>query len=79
MPRTIADLMKATGLGRDATRQAVRNGELPGYVVGSRYVIPDDAFDRFCRGEWTPQPRQVIVTAPVAVTPITPIKKRSAA
>lgn len=56
-PRTYQDLMAVTGLGRNAVKAAIRTGELPGYKIGSRYVIPADAFDAFCRGEWTPKPR----------------------
>ena len=56
-PATLADLMAVTGLSRHAVTAAIHRQELPGYVVGSRYVIPRDAFDAFCRGEWRPQPR----------------------
>jgi excisionase family DNA binding protein len=62
---TLDDLMRVTGLCRTTTKQAVRNGELPGYKVGARYVIPDEAFDRFCRGDWTPTPRPVTPIAPI--------------
>lgn len=63
-PKTVADLMDVTGLGRDSVRAAIRTGELPGHYVAGRYVIPGEAFDRFCRGEWVPQVRPVF-TEPV--------------
>jgi excisionase family DNA binding protein len=52
----VADLMRVTGLGRDTCRAAIRTGELPGYKVGRKYVIPAEAFDRFCKVDWQPQP-----------------------
>jgi hypothetical protein len=58
-PYEIADLMRVTGMGRDACRAAVRAGELPGYVAGRRYVIPAEAFRSFCAGTWVPQPRKI--------------------
>ncbi len=63
-PKSVADLMKATGLGRDSVRAAIRTGSLPGYYIpgtGDRgqYVVPGEAFDAFCRGEWVPVHRPV--------------------
>lgn len=59
-PKTIADLCHVTGLGDKAVRRAIRDGELPGQVIGEgrncRYVIPDTWFFRYCNGDW--QPRQ---------------------
>lgn len=63
-------LMGATGLGRETVKAAIRTGELPGYLVGSRYTVPREAFERFCRGEWVRDPR------PIFTQPITPIVKR---
>jgi excisionase family DNA binding protein len=54
------DLMRVTGLGRDTVKAAIRSGELPGYLVGRTYVVPAEAFEAFCRGAWTPQPRPVL-------------------
>lgn len=56
-PKTVQDLARVTGLDPRTVRTAIRVGELPGYAVGSRYVVPADAFAAFCRGEWQPQPR----------------------
>jgi hypothetical protein len=64
-PKTIADLMEVTGLGRDTVRAAIRTGSLPGYYVthdGSgrgQYVIPHQAFEDFCKGIWVPSHRPV--------------------
>lgn len=67
-PKTVADLQRVTGLGRDLVKAGIRSGELPGLVVGTRYVIPAEAFSRFCRGEWSPNPRPVLAQ-PVTVIP----------
>lgn len=74
-PRTVADLMRVTGLGRETVRTCIRTGELPGYHARGRYTVPAEAFDRFCRGEWVPQHRPVFTEH---ITPITPIKRRRA-
>lgn len=73
-PKTVADLMAITGLGRDTVRAAIRTGALPGYYVQSNprknrghYVIPADAFEAFCNGTWQPQYR------PITPTPIKPL------
>ena len=74
--KTVADLMRVTGLGRDTVRAAIRTGELPGYKVGRQYRVPAEAFDEFCKGRWVPQPR------PLSPEPITPqrllVHRRSA-
>lgn len=54
-PYGVEDLMKVTGKGRDVVREEMRNGNLPGYVVGRSYVCPHDAFHAFCAGQWRPQ------------------------
>jgi hypothetical protein len=60
-PKTVADLMRVTGLGDVAVRAAIRTGQLPGYYVGrgsrGQYVIPGEAFAAFCAGTWVPQLR----------------------
>lgn len=66
-PRTVADLAAVTGLHDDTVRLAIRAGQLPGYHVGRAYVVPADAFDAFCRGEWVPKPR------PLFAEPVKPL------
>lgn len=66
-PKTVADLVRVTGLNKDTIKACIRTGTLPGYYTGTRYVIPAEAFDRFCRGEWIAQHR------PVFSEPIRPI------
>ena len=68
MAKGIRDFMDITGLGRDAVKQAMRNGQLPGSQVGRFFVCPDEAFLRYTRGDWTPPPRQL--------TPITPLVRK---
>lgn len=64
-PRAVADLVAVTGLAPDIVRAYIRAGMLPGYfcrMPGAKrgsFVIPAEAFDRFCRGEWVPAPRPV--------------------
>lgn len=57
MARTARDLKELTGLGINSVYAGIKTGELPGYYVGSRVVIPDEAFEAFKRGEWVPKPR----------------------
>lgn len=66
--RGYRDLMRVTGLGREIVKAAIRNGQLPGYVVGRSYVVPEEAFKAFCRGEWTPQPKPMAPIRPLIVT-----------
>lgn len=81
-PKGVPDLMAATGLGRDLVKAAILSGELPGHKIGNRYIVPAEAFERFCRGEWVAQHRPVF-TEPIKPkpTPIDPAdfrKRRSA-
>lgn len=72
----VPDLMRVTGLGRDSVKAAIRSGELPGYKVGRRYVVPADAFEAFCAGTWVPQHRPVFTEA---IRPLTSaIRRRNA-
>ena len=71
-PATVADLMAATGLGRDAVRKAIREGQLPGRKIGRKYVIPRGEFNAYIDGRWTPRPQEPI-------RPVTPfVRKRTA-
>ncbi len=73
-PRPLADLITASGLSRDTVKALIRTGQLPGYKAGRKYVIPADAFDAWCRGEWQPRPVEI---APV--TPVTLLHRKGAA
>lgn len=73
-PRPLTDLMAATGLGRDAVKAAIRNGELPGQKIGDRYVIPDAWFRAWERREWIPTPKP----EPSEPTPIRTMGRRVA-
>ena len=50
----IHDLMKVTGLGRQAVAGAIDRGELPGYRVGAgrTFWVPDEAVDKVREGTW---------------------------
>ena len=66
-PKTVRELQAITGLSAPTVKAAIRTGELPGYKVGRRYVIPADAFDAFREGRWVPKPR------PLSSEPIRPL------
>lgn len=72
-PATVADLMAATGLGRDRVRQAIREGQLPGQQIGRSYVIPAGEFAAYIEGRWEPKPKPA---APIK--PISLVTRRSA-
>jgi len=57
MAKSAKDLMRVTGLSETSVYLALELGELPGYRVGRRWVITDDAFDDFCHGRWQPKPK----------------------
>lgn len=54
MPRGVKDLQRVTGLGRDLVKAGILSGQLPGYRVNTRFIVPDEAFDDFLHGRWTP-------------------------
>ncbi len=54
----VTDICAVTGLSRASVQEGIRRGELPGYKVGARYVIPGNAFRAFCEGRWMPQVRE---------------------
>jgi len=58
-PKGVKDLMAVTGLCRPTVCAAIRTGELPGYKVGERYVIPHQAFEDFIHGRWIPMHRHI--------------------
>lgn len=47
----LPEIQRRTGLGRDAVRQAIKAGQLPGYKIGGRYVVPRVWFERWMAGE----------------------------
>lgn len=52
---TLDDLTTATGCGPRTARRLVREGKLPGFVDGTRWVCSPGEFDEWLRGEWTPR------------------------
>lgn len=71
----VTDICAVTGLSRASVQEGIRRGELPGYKVGTRYVIPGNAFRAFCEGRWMPQVREEAVAAEAAET-VEPTQKR---
>lgn len=59
---TLQDLTTATGCGPRTARRLVREGKLPGFVDGTRYVCSPGEFDEWVRGDWTP--RNIPSTSP---------------
>lgn len=66
----VKHLMRVTGLGRETVKAAIRTGELPGYLVGHRYTVPEDAFRAFCEGRW------VATIRPIFTQEIRPLVQR---
>ena len=55
----IHDLMRVTGMGRQAVTSAVDRGDLPGYRVGTgrKIWVPDAALAALEQGTWVPASR----------------------
>ena len=66
MAKTVSDLCEITGLGERTVRRNIDLGVLPGIRVQSpngkpgRYVITDEAFERFRRHNVWPAPEDVV-------------------
>ena len=43
---TVAEASRRLGLGRNATYEAVRKGEVPAIRIGKRWLVPTAALDR---------------------------------
>lgn len=52
-------LCAVTGLSPAKVRAGIRDGSLPGYVIGRSFIVPADALERFANGLWVPRPRIV--------------------
>ncbi len=65
---TLPEFAAAIDVCEKTLREAFRRGEIPGYRIGSRIVIPRPAFDAFMRGEWSPEyrPHLIVVKERVA-------------
>ena len=48
---TVDETARLLGLGRSATYDAVRRGDLPSIRIGRRLLVPRVALDRVLRGE----------------------------
>jgi excisionase family DNA binding protein len=58
---SVAELAKATGLGRTTIHDLIRQGMLPGIDTGSsRVLVPDWAVQRWIAGERLPITHQEI-------------------
>ena len=73
-PYTVADLMRVTGLGRDRVKSLIRSGDLPGYQLGKKYVVPAEGFRALLASTWRPQPRHITVTN---ISPIRTIDRQA--
>lgn len=49
---TLADLTTATGCGKRTAIRLVREGKLPGFMDGTRYVCPPGEFEDWLAGKW---------------------------
>jgi hypothetical protein len=59
-PVTIAELEASTGFGPRTVRRLVREGQLPGRIIGRRLLLTRGEFQQFLDGNW--KPLQPIVT-----------------
>ena len=50
----VRDLCALLGIGKQTAYVGIEAGELPGYKVGGRYVIPGPAFRDLAEGKWVP-------------------------
>ena len=50
----VRDLCAYLKLGKATVYKAIEAGELPGYKVGNRYVVPGEAFRELQAGRWVP-------------------------
>lgn len=57
MPKTVRDLVAVTGLCKESIYAGIKTGEVPGYYIGGRVTVPDEAFEDFVHGRWSPKPR----------------------
>ncbi len=73
-PYTVDDLMRVTELGRDSVKSLIRSGDLPGYQLGKKYVVPAEGFRALLASTWKPQPRQITVTN---ISPIRTMNRRA--
>lgn len=67
--RTPEDLATVTGLHIDTVKKYIREGKLPGYKEGERYIVPDLEFEAYRRGMWRPpthdaEPRNLLHHVP---------------
>ena len=54
-PWTLRDMKVATGLSMKTCAEYIVDGFLPGYKVGSRYIIPAQWADDWLHGRWSPK------------------------
>lgn len=50
----VPDIMKKMGIGRDRALEILKSGEFPIKKLGRRYVVHEDVFDKWLRGEMAP-------------------------
>jgi len=49
----VPEVMRRLGCCRSTVYQGVKQGDIPGFTIGRKVVIPREAFERMLRGEWT--------------------------
>lgn len=58
-PLTAEEFARAIGKDAKSVRALIEAGMLPGYRAGRNFIVPREAFERFCRGEWVAQPKPI--------------------
>lgn len=49
---SVDEAARRLGVNRNTLTRAIRNGDFPGYKLGSRYVIGKPLFQKVLDGEW---------------------------
>ncbi len=47
---SVAEAARRAGICRETVTKGIRNGQFPGYQVGTKYVIPNAWFQRWLDG-----------------------------
>lgn len=77
-PKSLDELLAIVGVDRDVATAAILAGELPGYKVGRRWVIPAAAFEDFRHGRWIPRPRPILAQPQPLPEPTDFIRRKGA-
>ena len=49
---TCAEVARRLGCSRDTVARQIKAGKFPGCQMGRRIIVPIEAYERWCRGDW---------------------------